>query len=178
MKNQPLARVEHAHTAIKNVAIAGIFAITSLSAWADSKAPVVPPSPKYLAECAACHIAYPAGMLPAPSWQRIMGGLGKHYGTDASLDAASVKQLSDWLQTNAGTYKRVSEVPPEDRITRSAWFVRKHRELAPSVWGLPSVKSAANCAACHSGADKGFFDDDNLIVPAGLDARMRRAFRD
>ncbi len=134
--------------------------------------------PAYAQECASCHTAYPPGMLPAPSWQRIMGGLGKHYGTDASLDAASVKQLSDWLQTNAGTYKRVSEVPPEDRITRSAWFVRKHRELAPSVWGLPSVKSAANCAACHSGADKGFFDDDNLIVPAGLDARMRRAFRD
>ena len=89
-----------------------------------------------------------------------------------------MQQLSGWLQTHAGTYKRVSEAPPEDRITRSAWFVRKHREVAPSVWGLPSVKSAANCVACHSGADKGFFDDDNLIVPAGLDARMRRAFRD
>ena len=132
----------------------------------------------YTQECAACHTAYPPGMLLAPSWQRIMGGLENHYGSDASLDPATVQQLSAWLQTHAGTYKRVREVPPEDRITRSEWFVRKHREVAPSVWGLPSVKSAANCAACHGGADKGTFDDDNLIFPAGLDARMRRAWRD
>lgn len=134
--------------------------------------------PAYTQECAACHTAYPPGMLPAPSWQRIMGGLEKHYGTDASLDPATVKQLSAWLQTHAGTYKRVSEAPPEDRITRSAWFARKHDDIAPQVWKLPSVKSAANCAACHTGADKGSFDDDNLTYPAGLDARMRRAWRD
>lgn len=134
--------------------------------------------PAYTQECAACHTAYPPGMLPAPSWQRIMGGLENHYGSDASLDPATVKQLSTWLQTHAGTYKRVSDAPPDDRITRSVWFVRKHREVALSVWGLPSVKSAANCAACHSGADKGDFDDDRLIFPAGLDARMRRTWRD
>lgn len=134
--------------------------------------------PAYTQECAACHTAYPPGMLPAPSWQRIMGGLTNHYGTDASLDPTTVKQLSAWLQTHAGTYKRVTGAPPDDRITRSAWFARKHSEIAPSVWNLPSVKSAANCAACHTGADRGSFDDDNLTMPAGLDARMRRAWRD
>jgi hypothetical protein len=72
-------------------------------------------------------------MLPAASWQRIMGGLDRHYGTDAALDAATVQQISGWLQTHAGTYKRVTEAPPEDRITRSAWFVRKHDEIEPTV---------------------------------------------
>ena len=134
--------------------------------------------PAYTQECAACHTAYPPGMLPAPSWQRIMGGLQDHYGTDASLDPATVKQLSVWLQTHAGTYKRVREAPPDDRITRSAWFVRKHDDIAPAVWKLPSVKSAANCAACHSRAAQGDFDADNLTMPAGLDARMRRAWQD
>jgi len=132
----------------------------------------------YTAECAACHTAYPPGMLPARSWQRIMTGLDKHYGTDASLDDATVKQLSSWLQANAGTYKRVAEAPPQDRITRSAWFERKHREIEPAVWKHASVKSAANCAACHTGADKGNYDDDNLKFPAGLDARYRRAWND
>lgn len=132
----------------------------------------------YTQECAACHTAYPPGMLPAPSWNRIMNGLDKHYGTDASLDAATVKQLSTWLQTNAGTYKRVRETPPEDRITRSEWFLREHRKLDPSVWSHMSVKSAANCAACHTGADRGEYDDDNLRFPAGLDQRHRRAFMD
>ncbi len=132
----------------------------------------------YTQECASCHTAYPPGMLPARSWQRMMTGLDKHYGTDASLDAATVQQLSSWLLTHAGTYKRVNEEPPQDRITRSAWFERKHRKIDAQVWKLPSVKSAANCAACHTGADQGDYDDDNLRFPAGLDARFRRAWND
>lgn len=137
---------------------------------------VVPPA--YTAECAACHTAYPPGMLPARSWQRIMTGLDKHHGTDASLDAATVQQIGNWLQTHAGTYKRVAEEPPQDRITRSAWFVRKHDDVEAAVWKLPSVKSAANCAACHTGADQGDYSERNLQAPAGLDARQRRAWND
>ncbi|MCU0957499.1 MAG: diheme cytochrome c [Hydrogenophaga sp.] len=132
----------------------------------------------YTQECAACHTAYPPGMLPARSWQRIMTGLDQHYGTDASLDAATVHQLNTWLQAHAGTYKRVAEAPPQDRITRSAWFERKHRQIEPATWKLPSVKSAANCAACHTGADRGDYDDDNLQFPAGMSARQRQAWND
>jgi mono/diheme cytochrome c family protein len=132
----------------------------------------------YTQECAACHTAYPPGMLPARSWQRIMTGLDKHYGTDASLDAATVHQLNTWLQAHAGTYKRVAEEPPQDRITRSAWFERKHRHIEPAVWKLASVKSAANCAACHTRADEGQYDDDHLRFPAGLTARQRLAWYD
>ncbi len=134
--------------------------------------------PAYVQECAACHTAYPPGMLPAASWQRVMSGLNKHYGTDASLDAASLAPLNVWLQAHAGTNKRVKEEPPEDRITRSAWFERKHRKLDAAVWKLPSVKSAAQCAACHTDADRGDFDDDRLKLPAGIDSRMGRAWRD
>ena len=135
--------------------------------------------PAYRQECASCHTAYPPGMLPAASWQRIMNGLDKHYGTDASLDPATVRQISTWLQAHAGTYKRVSATPPpQDRITRSAWFERKHREVDPQVWKHASVKTPANCVACHTGADRGDFDDDHLRFPAGLDARYRRAWND
>ena len=121
--------------------------------------------PKYTQECAACHMAYPPGLLPGASWQRIMKGLDKHYGTDAALDAASVQQISTWLQTNAATYKRVREEPPNDRITQATWFARKHREVAPEVWKRASVKSAANCMACHGGAEKGDYSDDNVRIP-------------
>jgi mono/diheme cytochrome c family protein len=107
-----------------------------------------------------------------------MGGLDKHYGTDASLDAATVQKLGSWLQQHAGTYKRVSEAPPQDRITRSAWFVRKHRKVDAATWKLVGVKSAANCAACHGGADKGLYNDDDLLIPAGLSAQQRWAWRD
>lgn len=149
------------------------------SAWADSgrSMPASVPS-AYTQECAACHTAYPPGMLPARSWQRIMDGLDHHYGADASLDATTVKQIGGWLQTHAGTYRRVSGEPAQDRITRSAWFERKHRNIEPATWALPSVKSAANCAACHSRADQGDFDDDHLRFPAGLGLRQRLAWHD
>lgn len=135
------------------------------SADDDQRARRVPLLPQYQQECAACHIAYPPGMLPAASWQRIMNNLQRHYGTDASLDPAAVKQLSTWLAANAGTYKRVREEPQEDRISRSAWFVRKHDEVAASTWKLPSVKSAANCSACHQQADQGDFNEHRVRIP-------------
>ncbi len=135
------------------------------AALADGDRRMLPLLPKYQQECAACHLAYPPGMLPAASWQRIMANLPKHYGTDASLDPATVGELSTWLGANAGTYKRVSEAPPQDRITTSAWFERKHRKLAPAVWKRAAIGSRANCAACHQGADKGRFDDDHVRIP-------------
>ena len=96
----------------------GLLAASCLGAahGASSSAGAAPLA-KYQQECAACHIAYPAGMLPAASWQRLMGTLGKHYGADASLDEATTREIGAWLKTQAGTYKRVSEEPPQDRIT-------------------------------------------------------------
>jgi mono/diheme cytochrome c family protein len=136
-------------------------------ALADSneRAARAPLSPAYKQECAVCHVAYPPGMLPAVSWQRLMSNLGRHYGTDASLDPAMVRELSAWLTTNAGTYRRVAEAPPEDRITRSAWFIRKHDEVPAAAWRLAAVKSAANCNACHARADQGDFNERNVRIP-------------
>ena len=156
--------------------------LTALPAWpalADGVRLPAQVPPAYRSECGACHVAYPPGLLPAASWQRLMGSLERHYGTDASLDPATVRQLATWLQAHAGTGKRVGpEPPPQDRLTRSAWFERKHRQLDDAVWRLPSVKSAANCAACHTGADQGRFDDDHLRMPAGLSLRQRWAWFD
>jgi mono/diheme cytochrome c family protein len=144
----------------------GPLSLTGLSlADGDRSRPVVPLLPVYQQECAACHLAYPPGMLPAASWQRITANLPKHYGTDASLDPATVSELNRWLVANAGTYKRVREVPPDDRITRSAWFVRKHDEVPAAAWKRASVKSAANCAACHGGAEKGDFSEHLVRIP-------------
>lgn len=144
-----------------------LAAVLAAASHAESSGSTVAPLPKYQQECAACHIAYPSGMLPAASWQHLMGTLTKHYGTDASLDEASVRELSAWLKTNAGTYKRVSEEPPQDRITKSAWFLRKHRdgEVPADVWKRASVGSASNCAACHTNAAKGNFNEHEIRIP-------------
>jgi hypothetical protein len=123
------------------------------------------PNPSYQQECGGCHLAYPPALLPAASWQRITADLGKHYGSDASLDPATTQMLTRWLLLNAGSGKRARETPPQDRITRAAWFQRKHDELPAGVWQRPAVKSPANCAACHPGAEQGDFEEHRVRVP-------------
>lgn len=128
----------------------------------------VPLLPAYRQECSACHLAYPPGLLPAASWDRLMGNLPRHFGTDASLDPATLKQIHQWLQDHAagaGSGRRAAVAPPDDRITRSTWFQREHREVAAAVWTRPAVKSAANCAACHPRADHGDFDEHLVRIP-------------
>jgi len=135
--------------------------------WADDgpRAAQVPLLPSYKTECAACHVAYPPGMLPASSWQRLVTHLPNHFGTDASLDPAAAKELATWLGANAATGRRAVESPPDDRITRSAWFTRQHDEVPAATWKRASIKSASNCAACHTGADRGDFNEHTVRIP-------------
>jgi mono/diheme cytochrome c family protein len=122
-------------------------------------------SPQYVQECAACHMAFPPALLPAASWDRVMGNLAKHYGTDASLDPATQRELARWLGANAGTYRKAGVAPPEDRITRADWFLREHRKVAAQDWKHPAIGSASNCAACHTAAPQGRFDERDIRIP-------------
>lgn len=121
--------------------------------------------PSYQQECASCHLAYPPAFLPAASWKRLMGNLEQHFGSDASIDSRTAIEITGWLTDHAGTYKRVKEVPQDNRITSTAWFVRKHRKVEDAVWLRESIKSKANCAACHTQAERGNYDDDHVVVP-------------
>jgi len=125
----------------------------------------VPLLPQYQQECAACHVAFPPGLLPAASWRRLMDNLPRHFGTDASLEAPVAAQISGWLTANAGTSRRGREEPPQDRITRSAWFEHEHGRIAAATWKSPQVKSAANCAACHTTANQGVFNEHDVRIP-------------
>lgn len=139
------------------------WALSSAFAGGIGRQPM--PLPRYTQECAACHLAYPPGLLPAESWRRLLDGLARHFGTDASLAPAAVAELSAWLGGNAGSNQRVREAPPQDRITRSVWFQRKHDEVPAEVWKRPAVKSAADCAACHSRAQQGDFNEHTVRIP-------------
>ena len=147
------------------IAFLALLASTRAAHADDDRRTRVPLLPRYQQECASCHLAYPPGMLPAESWRQLINNLPRHFGTDASLEPASAKELSAWLAANAGTYKRVREAPPGDRITASGWFMRKHDEVPPAAWKRPAVKSAANCSACHEQADQGDFNERNIRIP-------------
>jgi hypothetical protein len=104
-------------------------------------------------------------MLPAESWKRVMAQLSRHFGTDASLDAAAGGAVSGWLAAHAGSSGRTVKAPPDDRITRADWFVREHDEVGSAVWKRPAVKSPANCGACHARAAQGDFNEEQIHVP-------------
>lgn len=127
----------------------------------------MPANATYQQECASCHVAFAPGLLPAASWQRIMDGLSKHFGTDASLDDKAKREIAAYLKAHAGSYKRVTEEPPQDRISKSAWFLRKHREgeVPANVWKRASVGSPANCSACHVDAAGGNFSEHDVRIP-------------
>lgn len=145
--------------------VASIFLLCA-SHIAQAHAPMIKIPELVKQECASCHVAYPPGALHKDSWKRIMDSLEKHYGTDASMDAETTKKISQWLEQNAGTFKRVnSDAVPENRITKSPWFIRKHREVEAEVWKRPSIKTPANCIACHGGANESNFDEHQIKIP-------------
>ena len=150
-------------------AAAALAVCFTAKARGDEAASLRTPMPAtYRDECAACHVAYPPGLLPAASWRNLMSNLPRHFGADASLDPSTVKELVGWLEANAGTDRKVRRdpgSPPEDRITRSSWFVHEHDEVAPATWKLPAVKSPSNCTACHGGADQGDFSEHRVRIP-------------
>lgn len=120
----------------------------------------------YEAECASCHMAYPPGLLSEQSWKNVMSSLSKHFGTDASVDAKTQAELTNWLIKNAATRQKYSETAPENRITKTSWFIRKHDEVRPDVWKRAGIKSPANCSACHIDAANGIFSEKNIKIPA------------
>lgn len=117
-------------------------------------------------ECSACHMAYPPGMLPAASWKEMMGTLDKHFDTDASLDEATIAEILPFLEQNAAPSRKADNAEkPVLRITETPWFKNEHDEISPATWKRESIKSASNCMACHTSADKGNFDEDSIRIP-------------
>lgn len=126
-------------------------------------------SAAYQSECAACHVAYPPQLLSAASWRAVMDGLPRHFGSDASLDPAAHAEILRYLEANAGRRDPGAAGKPKLRITETRWFVHEHAEELPrNIWKNPAVKSAANCAACHTAADKGDFSERTLRLPKGV----------
>jgi hypothetical protein len=118
-------------------------------------------------ECSACHIVFPSQLLPARSWQAILDGLGNHFGEDASIADQDRQSIIAYLTAHAADgpatkggaryMKGLGPTATPLRITETPYWSHKHDEISPARFKSPQVKSAANCGACHQGADKGVF---------------------
>ncbi len=154
-----------------------ISLLFAASAWADGNENLAPAASnlKWKNECGACHMAYPPALLPERSWRKMMAELELHFGQDASLDAASAKEITDFLVKNSAERaggKRAKKVlgslgpnVAPQRISETAWFVREHGEVSPQVWTRPKIGSPANCSACHPGAEQGNYPEHQIRIP-------------
>lgn len=136
-------------------------------ALADSYQTSTPAPKAYATECASCHIAFPPGLMTARDWTTTLNELPKHFGTDASVTPAELAEIASYVRNNAASNdSKYSSSSASPRLTKSAWFERKHiRKLPADVWTNPKVKTASNCMACHLGADKGSYSERDISVP-------------
>jgi len=124
--------------------------------------------PAYRQECGSCHVPYPPALLAAPSWRAVMGGLANHFGTDANLDPAPRAAILAFLEKNAGSRDTTAAGRPLLRISGTAWFRKEHdRHVSAATLRQPEVKTIANCAACHPGAERGSYLERDIRVPGG-----------
>ena len=152
-----------------NVVAAVALAAAAGSAYAGSSRWIAD-DPAWRAECGSCHAAFPPALLSAAAWEQVMGDLGRHYGTDASLDARTATGISAFLQRNAGATPRAAPagVAGSTRLPRiddSAWFAREHRKVTSATIARADVGGITNCGACHPAADRGDFSERALRVP-------------
>jgi hypothetical protein len=116
-------------------------------------------------ECGVCHVAYPGNLMQPADWSKVLGSLDRHYGVDASLDPQILAVVAGHLRAVPLATKLGDESRPLPRITTSSWFRKEHDEVAAMTWSSPAVKSAANCSACHLGAERGDFDEHSVRIP-------------
>jgi len=128
----------------------------------------------YGEECGACHFAYQPGLLPAASWEKLMGGLSDHFGENAELPAETLQALNAYLSENAADkkpnaiYRELAGGREEAplRISELSRFKNEHREIpAKMVADNPDVQSLSHCNRCHSDAADGVYDEHRVSIP-------------
>jgi hypothetical protein len=98
-----------------------------------------------------------------------------HFGEKLGLEPAMAGAILDFLRKNAAetaltepAYKINRSIPAGEtplRITETAYWIEKHRDIGEQVWKHPKVGSKANCGACHLDAEQGTFEDAAMRLP-------------
>jgi hypothetical protein len=141
------------------------FGLLATEAFAE-RGRMVADNAVWRTECGACHVPYPPSLLSAQQWRAHMGSLQRHFGSDASVDAAAAAEIGAFLERGAGRDRGGAPATAEPpRVTRTSWFLQEHREVRAADCTSAAVKSAANCGACHPGADRGSFDEHTVRIP-------------
>ncbi len=167
------ARPLAAGSVILVLAIATGGALYALSKLPPLGIPPMAENATYRAECGACHWSFHPSLLPRSSWEQLLAKLDEHFGEDASLPADKKNEIARYLAAYSGEswdteaanrFRLVSASDPM-QITKTSYWVAKHRQIDPKLFQSAAVKSSSNCTACHKDADTGRFDDQRIEVP-------------
>jgi len=131
---------------------------------------------EYRDECGACHFAYPPGLLPSRSWNRLLATLAEHFDENVELDPEPKRIIQAYLNSHGAEHASsrlsrevMASLEPGEapiRITTGTWFLHKHHEV-PEQWveDNPDVVSFSSCDLCHKGAERGRFRAGEVEVP-------------
>ncbi|MDY6832722.1 MAG: diheme cytochrome c [Thermodesulfobacteriota bacterium] len=131
-------------------------------------------NPVYLETCGACHFAYQPELLPAASWEKILSGLNDHFGEAVALEEDVRQAVGAYLRSHsaetssaeiAGKIMDSLEGQIPTRITDVFFIQKKHHGIPGDVFKRASVGTFSNCAACHTTAAGGVYDEDDVRIP-------------
>lgn len=98
----------------------------------------------YIEQCATCHVALPAAVLPTQTWQTLVTDPA-HYGVSlAPISRFNQQLMLQYLQT----YSRFSQ---SDRIPYRLQGSPYFQALHPNV-DLPQPLNLSSCTGCHLSA--------------------------
>jgi hypothetical protein len=106
----------------------------------------------------------------------MMGKLDQHFDENAELDQESRDAITQYLVAEAADVKpnrksrkilrSIKDTDAPQRISTLRYIVNKHDEIpARLITGNAKVGSAANCAACHTEASAGYFNEHGVKIP-------------
>jgi hypothetical protein len=167
-----------------NAAIAMLVVLAGFTAWYFrgyfKTAPDVPylpfagpalaMDPQWQHECGSCHLAFHPSLLPARSWQAMLGEQD-HFGEDLALDAEVVASLSSYASAHSAehaetptAWKIASRTPASSTprsITETPYWKRRHAGVTDADWRR--IKKV-DCGGCHLDADLGTFEPGAIHI--------------
>ncbi len=147
--------------------------ITALAALPGRGVAPAEQDPMVAEQCGACHLAFPASLAPAATWNGILAGLQRHFGADATLSGEQIAHIRVWLDARAAEQwdtlpSHLLRQPAADgslRITDTPGWRRVHRHIADAVFAAKPVYRRSDCAACHADAASGRFAPQQIEIP-------------
>ncbi len=167
---------------IKFLTLCGLLAALATGAGTARAGGAFPPitSDAVKTECAECHLLYRPQMLPAKSWALMLGDLANHFGEDASLAPAKLKEVTDYHLAHASDVDQSRRAKkflagvdlnnPPLKITDTPRFIDKHDEVPAAAFASKEVGSKSRCQKCHTKATEGNFDEDYVVIPGYINA--------